>query len=390
MYRQLAPIYGENSAPIRWEKTLFPFIKSLGFDKGDNEPCVFYHKERDLTVLVCVDGTLADGYEEDIQWFFDKIADRFECKEDQWLTPETPIDFLGIDVSMDDNGVYMSMCNYIDKCLVGLAALGLTNLSASTPMNTEISDLTPLHEPLKKLFMTAVGCSGWLANTVRLGVALAHSRISQHMANPCVGALEALKRTWQYLQQHKQLCLHQPFDSSNNWGFWCDSDHAGNPLESNNRKSQNGVLAMVGSAPTMWGSKVTSIAFAHPDIGEAHPDRSSGAAEVYAAANATCDIMHLSYCVREMGNVYFPKPFRLLMDNTTAEAFANNSCFKSKLKHIDVSQRWVRCLRDHNIMTPVHVNTHDNLADIFTKVLDKPTFTKLRNMMLSTLPNSLV
>ena len=100
VYRQLAPIYGENSAPIRWEKTLFPFIKSLGFEKGDNEPCVFYHKERDLTVLVCVDDILADGYEEDIQWFFDAIADRFECKEDQWLTPETPIDFLGIDVSM--------------------------------------------------------------------------------------------------------------------------------------------------------------------------------------------------------------------------------------------------------------------------------------------------
>ena len=116
-----------------------------------------------------------DGHEEDIQWFFDAIADRFECKEDQWLTPETPIDFLGIDASMGTDCVCMSMCNYIDKCLLGLAALDLTNLSASTPMNTEISDITPLPETLKKLFVTAVGCLGWLANTVRLGVALAHS-----------------------------------------------------------------------------------------------------------------------------------------------------------------------------------------------------------------------
>ena len=84
-----------------------------------------------------------------------------------------------------------------------------------------------------------------------------------------------------------------------------------------------------------------------------------------------------------MGNVYFPKPFRLLMDNTTAEAFANNSCFKSKLKHIDVSQRWVRCLRDHNIMIPVHVNTHDNLADIFTKVLSRQPFEKHRRTVLN-------
>ena len=253
-------------------------------------------------------------------------------------------------------------------------------------MDAEITDLTPLSPGLQKLFMTGVGCLGWLANTVRIDIALAHSRISQHMAKPTVGAMEALKRTWQYLQQHSKLCLRQSLDSSTTWGFWCDSGHAGNPLEPNNRKSQNGVLAMVGTAPVMWGSKVTSIAFAHPDIGEAHPDRSSGAAEVYAAANATCDVMHLSYCIREMGNIVFPKPFPLLMDNTTAEAFANNSCFKSKLKHIDVSQRWVKCLRDHSIMTPVHVNTHDNLADFFTKVLGTQPYTKFRDAMMSRLP----
>ena len=50
----------------------------------------------------------------------------------------------------------------------------------------------------------------------------------------------------------------------------------------------------------------------------------------------------------------------------------------------------VRCLRDHEIMVPMHVNTLDNLADLFTKVLDRPTFVKLRNMMLFPLPDSLV
>ena len=145
---------------------------------------------------------------------------------------------------------------------------------------------------------------------------------------------------------------------------------------------QNGYLAMQGTAPVTWGSKVSSVAFAHPDIQEAHADISSGAAEVYAAANATFEFMHLSYIVEEMGNVPFPKPMILDMDNTTAECFVNNSCFKSKLKHIDVRQHWVRVIRDKNIIIPRHINTKDNLADIFTKVLDKDTFFTLSRQIL--------
>ena len=125
----------------------------------------------------------------------------------------------------------------------------------------------------------------------------------------------------------------------------------------------------------MWGSKVSSVAFAHPDIGEAHADTSSGAAEVYAAANATYEFLHLSYIADEMALEDFPMPIPLQLDNTTAEAFANNSAFKSKLKHIDTRQEWVRTLRNKNIIQALHVDTKENLADLFTKILPPHTFT---------------
>ena len=81
-------------------------------------------------------------------------------------------------------------------------------------------------------------------------------------------------------------------------------------------------------------------------------------------------------------HIDFPKPITLQMDNSTAEVFVNNTAFKSKLKHIDVRQHWVRMLRDKNILIPQHVNTKDNLADLFTKVLDKHTFTTLSRQLL--------
>ena len=100
---------------------------------------------------------------------------------------------------------------------------------------------------------------------------------------------------------------------------------------------------MENEAPVDWASKVSSVAFAHPLIGEAHADISSGAAEVHAAADSTFEILHLSYITDEMG-LGFQLPIQLQMDNSTAEVFTNDTAYKSKLKHIDVRQELVKTL----------------------------------------------
>jgi len=46
----------------------------------------------------------------------------------------------------------------------------------------------------------------------------------------------------------------------------------------NKRRNQNGYVATEKDAPVDCASKVSSVAFAHPDVGEAHADISSGAA----------------------------------------------------------------------------------------------------------------
>ena len=123
------------------------------------------------------------------------------------------------------------------------------------------------------------------------------------------------------------------------------------------------------------------MGFAHPDIGESHADMSSAAAEIYAASNACCDFLHLGYVADEMALDY-PQPFKLEVDNQAAEVFINDTAFKSKLKHIDCRQEWVKTLRDKSIMVPAHIDTNENLADLFTKILDKHTFTRLRDTIM--------
>ena len=70
------------------------------------------------------------------------------------------------------------------------------------------------------------------------------------------------------------------------------------------------------------------------------------------------------------------------MDNEAAKIFAEGTCKRSKMKHIDCAQEWVMILRDRDILIPLHVDTKDNLADIFTKILDVVTFTRMRSRLM--------
>ena len=393
-YRQSGPIYGEASAPVRWELTIAPWLVEQGFTRGENDACVFYHEEKDLLVLLYVDDCMADGEPEEVEWIFDLLAERFQCKDTEYVTIDTPQDYLGTDLIMTEDHMYMSMQRYIENAASILNITGKCHdTPIAAPIDEESQTLTPLE---KKEFLTGLGMLGWLAQTVRCDIAYVYSRIGQHTATPNQSAIQAVRRAFSYLLGTKDYCIRAPMygsardintitsalsDAVNVWRFYCDTDHAGNSEVQNRRRSQNGLLVTCNTAPVLWQSKASSVSFASERIGEAHADMSSGAVEIYGAGNATCDIMGLSYVVEEMG-IEFPFPFTLEIDNDAAKIFALGTAQRSKLKHIDCRQEWVKTLRDRNICTPVHIPSEDNLADIFTKILPRPTFIRLRDQIL--------
>ena len=67
---------------------------------------------------------------------------------------------------------------------------------------------------------------------------------------------------------------------------------------------------------------------------------------------------------------------------TKPAAAMAGKALKTKMEHIDCRQHWVRCLRDRGICTLAHVDTKENLADLFTKILEPATFEGLRDQVL--------
>jgi hypothetical protein len=67
----------------------------------------------------------------------------------------------------------------------------------------------------------------------------------------------------------------------------------------------------------------------------------------------------------------------LQCDSTSAISVAKNPVLHSKTKHIKVRYHFLRDNVEKGKIT-IHVPTHDQLADVFTKPLDQATLTLLR------------
>jgi hypothetical protein len=78
----------------------------------------------------------------------------------------------------------------------------------------------------------------------------------------------------------------------------------------------------------------------------------------------------------DFGQEYTHVP--LQCDSTSAMSVAKNTVLHSKTKHIEVKYHFLRDNVQKGNISLIHEPTHDQLADVFTKLLDQATFTHLR------------
>ena len=109
-----------------------------------------------------------------------------------------------------------------------------------------------------------------------------------------------------------------------------------------------------------------------------HADVSSAAVEIYAGSVGLSQGMWLSYVSDELG-ISFPTPVSIGVDNATAVAYANGTVKRSKIRHIDARQDWVRATRDDSICKLWKVDTKENESDLLTKIHEADQFERLRD-----------
>lgn len=132
------------------------------------------------------------------------------------------------------------------------------------------------------------------------------------------------------------------------------------------RKSTSGSWQMLGRSLVSWSSKKQNFVAL-----------STAVAESVSAGSCGAELLWMKQTMLDNGIRFTKTP--LLCDNGSAIKIANNLVQHPRTKHIDIRHHF---LRDHVTKGDIvisHIRTEYQLADIFTKTLDKTHFCKLRN-----------
>lgn len=108
--------------------------------------------------------------------------------------------------------------------------------------------------------------------------------------------------------------------------------------------------------------------------------RSSTEAEYKAIADATAELIWLQVLLRELGITLQRSP-TLWCDNIGATYLSANPIFHRRSKHVEVDYHFVRERVSSRQLDVRIISTKDQVADIMTKPLPRPSFSSLRRNM---------
>ena len=80
MARRVFCVYGTRDASKLWEDTYTQALEHSGFTTGMANPCVSYHRARDITIVVHGDNFTALGTDADLDWYEQALQESFEIQ----------------------------------------------------------------------------------------------------------------------------------------------------------------------------------------------------------------------------------------------------------------------------------------------------------------------
>jgi Reverse transcriptase (RNA-dependent DNA polymerase) len=299
-------LYGLKSSGAAWRAHLAQSMTDMGFKATLADPDVWLRPANKACgaqyyqyVLIYVDDILVCAENpDDIMLTLSKVY-RFKEEAATGKKWDSPSRYLGANVGKyritpDKEHCYLSSDDYISNEVknveLELAKAGKSLsgkiISPMAPSYHPELDTTPTLGPEQlNYYQNLIGVLRWAVELGRIDINLAVSLLSQYLAHPREGHLDAALKIFAYLKKYSRSKLVFN-DAYINWGgkfkkhdwsdfypgasepvphnappprgpevqinFFVDADHAGNKIT---RRSHTGVLIYVNSSPILWYSK---------------------------------------------------------------------------------------------------------------------------------------
>uniref|UniRef100_A0A2N9GRW0 Reverse transcriptase Ty1/copia-type domain-containing protein n=1 Tax=Fagus sylvatica TaxID=28930 RepID=A0A2N9GRW0_FAGSY len=326
-------LYGLKQAPRAWFAKFSSIVHQFGFSSSSHDTALFIRQSDKgmILLLLYVDDMIITGDDHSgISDFKLFLHQQFEMKDLGHLSY-----FLGLEVSSDSTGYYLSQAKYASDLL---SRAGLTNTKVvSTPleMNARLTPLdgTPLSDAT--LYRQLVGSLVYLTVT-HPDIAHAVHLVSQFLYAPHSTHYAAVIHILLYIKGTMFHGLHF-------------SAHSTLDLYS----------------LISWRSKKQHIV-----------SRSSIEAEYRALADTTSELLALRWLLEDMGLTH-SSPTVIHCDNRSAIQIAHNDVFHERTKHIEIDCHLVRHHLSAGILRLLPVSLSDQTADIFTKTFPSGRFRDL-------------
>ena len=354
-------LYGLRQAPRAWFNCLSSYLIHYGFTCSTADPSLFIYRHQDILIilLLYVDDIILTGNSiHELDSFVHELSSRFNIKDLGHLHY-----FLGIEVHHTSYGLFLTQAKYAKDVLD--RAQMLDSNAVATPMSVKnnFDDDSVFQDP--HLFRSIAGALQYLTFT-RPDLAYSVNYLCQFMHAPSNSHFRLMKRVLRYLKGTIELGMRIHASSSSNLYAFVDADWAGCPLT---RRSTTGFCTFLGSNCISWCAKK------QPTVA-----RSSAEAEYRAMASATAELTWLSYLFRDLG-IPLTAPPSLFCDNLSALQLTVNPVFHARTKHIQLDYHFVREKVAQGTLITRYVPSSNQLADIFTKPLSRPSFHDLRNKL---------
>lgn len=356
-------LYGLKQAPRAWYHRFATFVHTCGFKSttSDSSLFVYHHNNTTAYLLLYVDDILLTASDTNtLRYFIDLLSKEFSMSDLGSLHH-----FLGIDVKQLNGSLFLTQEQYVRDIL------HRANMQdckpCATPVDTDgklsATAGNPFHDG--SLYRSLAGALQYLTFT-RPDIAYAVQQVCLFMHAPREPHFNFLKRILRYLKGTTSHGLHITPSKSNKLTAYSDADWGGCP---DSRRSTSGYCVFLGDNLISWSSK------RQPTI-----SRSSAEAEYKGVANATAETTWLRNLLLEL-HLPLRQATIIYCDNISAVYLAKNPVQHQRTKHIEIDIHFVREKVRIGALRVLHVPSDYQYADIFTKGLPRPLFTRFRSSL---------
>lgn len=356
-------LYGLKQAPRCWNKRFGGFLKSLGFNVSEADPCLFVkdnnNREKVFIALYVDDGLVAARQKKDLEWLLTELQKEFKIT---WKKAEY---FLGLQIQQDEN------CIKISQKALAIKILEKFNFSGCKPVSTPIlKDHLALESGKEEMtirkgkeqdkqdfpYRQAVGALMYLMIGSRPDLAYTVGFLSRSLENPKSEDITRVKRAFRYIAGSPDLGINYSTKSGGGT-LECFSDADFGGCQKTGRSTTGVVISHAGGAISWISQRQPTVA------------TSTTEAEIVAASEATKEILWLVKLFKEIRPLACP-PI-LQVDNSAAVRLAENPEFHKRTKHIAIKHFFVREKISEKMMGILQVSTEKQVADLMTKPLQK-------------------